>query len=300
MKQFIKDFLTFNKRERRGIFVLVTIIVILLIVLNISSLFYKKEAADFSEFAKEIEEFSNQADSSLLYEEEYMVGGNINKSLPERFYFNPNQLDENDWLKLGLTGKQVKAIKNYVAAGGKFHKKEDLKKIYVISEEFYHSVEPYIKIPADTAVGNDINGISFKKPVKKILEIDINNADTSLFKELRGIGGGYAKRIIRYREALGGFASIDQIMEVYGIPPQLFDSIAMYLTVDTSGLVKMNINTCTPEELKKHPYINWNVANAIVAYREKHGPYKNVFDIRKTDLVDEDLYRKIAPYLRLE
>ena len=74
----------------------------------------------------------------------------------------------------------------------------------------------------------------------------------------------------------------------------------MYLTIDTTGLKKRNINSSTVEELKKHPYINWNVANAIVAYREEHGSYKNVLDIRKTDLVDEDLYRKIAPYLTVE
>lgn len=295
MKQFIKEYFTFNKRERRGIFVLVLIILILLVVFNVSSFFYKESTADFSQFEKEIEEFSSSADSAWP-PEEGLESVNDPQNLPERFYFDPNQLEESDWRRLGLTEKQVKAVKNFEAAGGKFSRKEDLKKLYVISDDFYNSVEPYIKIPADSIHFR----AGFKKPEKKMLEIDINSADTSLFKKLRGIGSGYAKRIIKYREALGGFASIDQVMEVYGLPPQLFDTISMYLTIDTAGLVKMNINACTVEELKKHPYINWNTANAIVAYREKHGFYKNVFDVRKTDLVDDDLYRKIAPYLKVE
>lgn len=298
MKEFIKDYLTFNKQERRGIIILVLLIVILLVILNLPSFFYQEETSDFAQFEKEINEFAAASDS-VRFTEESQIQPEEEGSLPERFYFNPNQLSENDWMRLGLTAKQIKAVKNFEAAGGRFTKKEDFKKIYVISEEFYNSVESFIKIPADS-IGNNFNGALFKKAEKKILEIDINSADTNLFKKLRGIGTGYAKRIIKYREALGGFTSIDQIMEVYGLPPQLFDTISRYLTIDTAGLIKKNINICTVEELKKHPYINWNVANAIVSYREKHGLYRNVYDIQNTDLVDEDLYRKIAPYLKIE
>lgn len=294
MSQFIKDYFTFNKRERRGIVILVLIILILLIVLNIPTLFYKEEAPDLSRYEKDITEFSALSDSFQISE-----APEILNEEPERFSFNPNQLSVEDWQRLGLSEKQIKAVKSFEAAGGKFRKKEDLKKMYVISEEFYNSVEPYMKIPADSFY-NDLNKPVFIKTEKKILEIEINNADSNLFKKIRGIGPAYAKRIIKYREALGGFTSIDQIMEVYGLPAHLFDTISMYLTIDTAGLIKKNINTSTLEDLRKHPYINWNVANAIVAYREKHGLYKNIYDIRKTDLVDEDLYRKIAPYLKID
>lgn len=296
MKQFFNDYFTFNKRERRGILVLLLIILLLIVVVNVTDLFYPEDPGDFSQFDKEINDFSRMRDS--LAEDNDSESGGMEKKQAERFYFNPNNLSTNDWMRLGLTGKQATVIKNYEAAGGNFRNKEDLKKLHVISEEFYHSVKPYIEIPDDTAKNH--RNYPFIKTEKKTLEVDINHADSALFIKLKGIGTGYAKRIIRYRESLGGFARIDQIMEVYGLPPQLFDSISQYLTIDTAGIIKKNINTSTAEELKKHPYIKWNLANAIVAYRQKHGPYRHVFDVRNTDLVDEDLYRKLAPYLSTE
>ncbi len=297
MKEFLKDYFTFNKRERRGIFILILIIIFLIFLLNIPLFFPSENESSFSRFEKEIDEFSESVDSvpDLPENSEKKGVGNYT----EKFFFNPNHLPAKDWVKLGLTEKQAEAVKKFEEAGGSFSKKEDLKKIYVISQPFYNSVEPFIKIPVDS-VKNKFPGIGFVKHEKKILEVDVNHADTSQFKKLKFIGSGFAKRIVKYRDALGGFATIDQLMEVYGMPPALFDSISMYLSIDTAGLRKININSCTMEELKNHPYINWNVANAIVAYRQKHGLYKNVFDIQKTDLVDDDLYRKIAPYLKIE
>lgn len=298
MKQFLKDYLTFNKRERRGIVILVLIIVSILLFLFISSFFYRDKSSDFSRFETEINRFSAMVDSSgLIKSKENEHFGN--ERIPERFFFNPNQLSEKDWLRLGLSEKQIKAVKNFENSGGRFREKQDLKKIYVISEEFYSSVEKYIVIPEVAEDRNTEWNVNQKRE-KKLLAVDVNKADSATFIKLKGIGPGYARRIIKYRDALGGFSTIDQIMEVYGLPPQLFDTISMYLEIDTSGIRKMNINQCDVETLRKHPYINWNVANAIVAYREKHGLYSNVYDIRKTDLVDDDLYRKIAPYLTLK
>ena len=100
--------------------------------------------------------------------------------------------------------------------------------------------------------------------------VDINKADTSAFISLPGIGNKLALRIVNFREKLGGFYSIDQIGETYGLPDSSFQKIKPFLKLETSLLKKFNINSATKDEMKLHPYIKWNLANAIVEYRNQH------------------------------
>ena len=130
--------------------------------------------------------------------------------------------------------------------------------------------------------------------------VSVNIADTAEFTLISGIGLGYAKRIIKYREALGGFISIDQMKEVYKLPPEIIDNNIDYFKLDTSHITKININIVEVNTLRLHPYISWNVANSIVQMRNNHGDYKNVSDIKKSDLINEELFLKIAPYLSVK
>ena len=143
------------------------------------------------------------------------------------------------------------------------------------------------------------NSNSLKSQLNKF-KVEINSADTSEFKSLKGIGSYYAKRIVKYRAALGGFSSVEQIKEVYGIQVEVVDQNLDRLTIDIESIEKININTCQTLDLKKHPYINWNIANSIVQIRKNHAPYKSVEEIKKSDLVNDEIYRTIAPYLKIE
>jgi len=134
----------------------------------------------------------------------------------------------------------------------------------------------------------------------KSYKIEINSADTSAFKSVKGIGSYYSNKIVKYRIALGGFCSVDQLKEVYGMLPETIDQNSKRFIVDSSNIVKININTCETLDLKKHPYINWNIANSIVQIRKSREPYKTVEEIKKSDLVNDEIYRKIAPYLKTE
>ena len=131
-------------------------------------------------------------------------------------------------------------------------------------------------------------------------KVKINAADTTGFKSLKGIGSYYSGKIVKYRAALGGFTSIDQLKEVYGILPEVIDQNVSRLIVDSMDIVKVNINTCETADLKRHPYISWNIANSIVQIRRSQEPYKTVEEIKKSDLVNDEIYRKIAPYLKTE
>jgi competence protein ComEA len=304
MKQFIRDYLTFNKRERNGLFVLLAIITLLIIYLNISNLFNKTEIVDFSIFEKEIDLFNSavqHSSDSLKSEKEnkyshYRSGltmPSISDNTEKRqcFNFNPNNLPDKDWKQLGLSDKQIKIIKNYESKGGTFRSKEDVKKMFCIPEKQYSALEPYIQIPTAPAI--------VKENTKPEITIDLNTADSIQLTKIKGIGAFYAKTIIKYRNLLGGFVEKEQLLEMWKFDSTKFETIQKFVIVDPSKNKKININTCTATELK-HPYLAWNIVNGIINYRDKHGKYKTIEEIKKTDLVDEKTFRKIVPYLTLE
>jgi DNA uptake protein ComE-like DNA-binding protein len=214
------------------------------------------------------------------------------------FSFDPNTLDDKGWKNLGLPTRTVHIINNYRSKGGKFYKREDLRKIWGLPEGFYKRVEPYIQIPAlyKPAFQNNLHN---PESTNSTISIDINKADTTAFISLPGIGSKLANRIVNFRDKLGGFHSIDQIGETYGLPDSTFQKIRRSLQISENPLRTLNLNTANKDELKTHPYIRWNLANAIVEYRNHHGSFNSLLDLKKIALIDETTFNKITPYLSL-
>jgi competence protein ComEA len=301
MNQFFNDYFTFSRRERRGVFILTFILVILIISGRVMPYFISSSAVDDSVQISEIQAFLNEQEllrqQQFENKNDYTEEQNTIKRQKNLFFFNPNNLPEEDWLNLGLSEKQVRIIKNYESKGGKFFRKEDLQKIYGIQASLYQELEPFIQIPQK----NNEEQLFTKAentPIKSI--INLNNADSLALLSLKGIGPSYSMRIIKYREALGGFTKLEQLMEVYGMSDELYQTILPHVFIEEKNMNRININICDKKELSKHPYISWNVANSLVNYREKHGLYKTVEDIKKSDLVNDELYLKLAPYLKVE
>ena len=130
----------------------------------------------------------------------------------------------------------------------------------------------------------------------KLLKIEINSADTLAFQKLPQIGPFYAKKICKYRQLLGGFYSIKQLNEVYGIDSNRYALIESHVFVDTTLVVRRNINNLDEKELKKHPYISSNLARVINNYVLQHGNFKTIDDLYKIHLIDSHKFRKIVPY----
>lgn len=130
--------------------------------------------------------------------------------------------------------------------------------------------------------------------------IEINSADTAAFIALPGIGSKLASRIVMFREKLGGFYSVSQIGEVYGLQDSVFRKIRPVLRCDHSEIKKININSAEKEKLKAHPYIRWNLANILVQYRAMHGPFTSIKDLENIENLDSAAVGKMAPYLRFE
>lgn len=215
------------------------------------------------------------------------------------FSFDPNTLDAAGWRKLGLNDRMISTIQHYKAKGGQFRKAADLQRMYGLKKTDFDRLAPYIKIAAPAPFI-----YAAKPPVKYVkappVIIDINQADTTAFIALPGIGSRLASRIVNFRTKLGGFVSVQQVGETFGLPDSTFQLIKPRLQCAPVALQKININTADANTLKQHPYIRWNIANAIVQYRQQHGVFRSGEELQQIVLITPELYQKIAAYITVE
>lgn len=320
-REFVKDYLNFSRKERIAILALVTGILLVFflpdIVPSSRSNIYSADTTWFSEVRKlTITEKNNDESINNSGEENpsaYQFD-KPNNSYPENlaikgelFYFDPNKITRADWKRLGLREKTIQTITNYLSKGGKFKKPEDLQKIYGLRASEYERLGPFIKIEnsesyivKETLAATPKVIYESKNYSPGFSPIDVNTADTSAFISLPGIGSKLAARIVNFREKLGGFYSVDQVGETYGLPDSTFQKIKQWLKLENNSVKKININTATVDELKAHPYIKFGLANPIVAYRNEHGAFSKTEDIKKVMAVTEDIFIKIAPYLSVQ
>ena len=190
--------------------------------------------------------------------------------------FDPNTVDSMTLLHLGFKPWQAKNMLKYRAKGGKYRKKEDLKKLYGMTDSMYLALTPYIyikdSIVVDSARIDSVRTDSLPKwkSTKKDTILNLRTADTTELKLIRGIGSYRAKMIVRYREQLGGYAQVEQIMEARGMDKVIADSILPHFYLDSVVVNKIPINHIRPEVLQRHPYLNFEQAKAIYEYRRKH------------------------------
>lgn len=220
------------------------------------------------------------------------------------FPFDPNHLPIDQWVALGLSERQAEALHKYEAGGGRFRSKRDVAKMRVVDPELYAQWAPYIQLPdsADPAYPRNTwpereERTYAERTVQRGLEL--NSADSATLVAVPGIGPAFARGILKYREKLGGYHSLDQLAEVYVLKdkPDAVAKLKDRLVLDTLMMRRLPLNTATAEELAAHPYMGWKVAKALVAYRGQHGAYRNVADIKGCVLVNDSLFRKLAPYL---
>jgi competence protein ComEA len=130
--------------------------------------------------------------------------------------------------------------------------------------------------------------------------VDINRADTTELTRIRGIGPAYSRRIFGYRNLLGGFYHPDQLLEVYGMDSVRWEQLLPQALIDTSAITKININQADYTTLLRHPYIDNNLAGALVNFRNQHSPLDSLAQIRESFLVTDEVFEKIAPYLKIK
>lgn len=203
------------------------------------------------------------------------------------FDFDPNLISQKEWQDLGFSEKQAKVIVDYKTNRGPFKSKEDLKKVFVISEEKYSELEPFILLP------------NSKEIEKEEIVFDLNSVPQDSLETLPLIGPGFAKNILKLRNSLGGFTSMTQLHEVYNMSEEIYQILLENTTLDLSKIKTININSDSKETIDKHPYITWEMTAEILKKRDQEKITNLNFLIEKKLLTELDK-QKLEPYIRYE
>ena len=191
----------------------------------------------------------------------------------ECFRFDPNTVSVDDLMRLGFTQKQAQSIDNYRRKGGRFRRRSDFAKSFVVEDSVFRRLEKYIDIP----------------------KIDINLADSSAFISLPGIGKFFAGKIVSYRNELGGYSYPEQLMDIWHFDQEKFDNLKDLIKVDTTSTPAYSLWTLSEKDLASHPYIGKRAARSIVIFRE-NSPKSDwtVANLQKAGIIAPDKASKLA------
>jgi len=290
IKDFCFDYFYFNKQERNGVLVLVVILFFIVLIRLLLPSFYNRNN-EISVIAFEAKLPISKEQSKTRSFQINSKTSNINKPL---FVFDPNTMSEEEALMLGFKAQTIKTLIKYRAKGGKFYKPEDLKKVYGVSTYLYNQLEPYILIAKKENYQIKIDSTVIAPISKQTLEL--NSADSLGLVYLKGIGPGFTKRILNYRKRLGGFHSLIQLKEVYGMTDSLFQLVSEQVLLNKGTIKKIYINSIDFNTLRMHPYFSYQTSNLIINYRFKHGAFTEE-SFKNLDVFNEDKLKLILPYL---
>jgi competence protein ComEA len=294
MKRIIKDYLYFSKQERIAVLVL-----LVLMGSFIAMPYLYKPKAAVPVINQALLDWLAGNDSSVI------VAGTGQPALPVQpavtlFPFDPNTVSEEDWLRLGVPAKTARTIDNYRNKGGRFRQPEDIRKIWGMPGATADRLIPYIRISGKTSFPVLPETARHHPTVRKMpAPININTAGAAEWASLPGIGDVLSQRIVRYRDKLGGFRSVQQVARTYGISDSLFTAILPYLRYQEEALPKLNINTASVYMLRQAG-LDYRLATGLVRYREQNGPYQSMEGLHKLIDIPDSSWQKLILLIKVE
>lgn len=308
LKNLVKFWLSFSHREQIALLVLTLLMVVALMVRLFASYFISPPPPDLSKaalLAKQNRnsdlEVENQTTKAKFKSAE-IRSNTLNQQLTP-FDFDPNTANQETLNALGLKPAQIRNILNYRNKGGRFRTADDLGRLFTISSEEMALLLPYIKISEN--LPNKPQSASTEDTLSKVERpalslIDLNAADSLMLLSLPGSGPWTAYRILRYRQALGGFSSIYQLLEVRGIDSLKFFAMEPWLTVDKNAITPLRINYLDFRDLVKHPYLSFDQVKALVNHRDRRGFIRNADELLRLQHYDSNDIKCLQPYLRFD
>lgn len=309
----------FNNKEKKGIVLLSTLLMVFIGIIwfrNYTFTELKIESLDNHdslqvslqdlkhEMKNDYQKTQNNYNSGFAYNN---GKNNYEDHFPaiELSEFDPNTVSFDQLRRMGVNERAVNNWIKYLSKGGKFKKPEDLKKVFGLSPKTYDVLSQFVKISQTNGSiiqpekRSDFKKINFENQIvqKNNKIYDLNTSSPEDLTELDGIGEVLSQRIVKYRDKLGGFVNIDQLKEVYGLPAETFENIKYKVTVDPKMLKKIKINLADEFVLSGFPYISKRYASQIINYRNQHGIFRGIDDLKKIKSLDDALIQKIEPYI---
>ena len=296
MKSYWKNILKLNSNEQKGITALLLILGVFILGGILVPKIFK---APITEVNITIDTLKRE---KVSREKTETTPSNKSEKKKRTFSFqkfNPNKVTQQELESFGLTTKEAQNWVNYLKSGGVFKTENDLLKLYAINQDKLDAMKNYLAFPK---LEKPYDSGKLQKVVEKRtpVQVEINTADTSSLKKLRGVGSYFAQKIVKYREQLGGFYKKEQLLEIWNFNQEVLSYPENVIISDTNQLKKLPLNTVSKENLAKHPYLTWKQANSIVNLRNQHGKYRKIEDVKNSILITDSLYQKIYPYLSLE
>lgn len=300
----VRKWFSFNKGERIAIITIMAAIVILVL----ACLFRPEPKSLSDESLHNLDSLLALRQAAVEVQQQQKAEKVQEVAELHPFPFNPNTLTEEEWMKMGLTDRQVRNIMNYQAKGGKFYAKSDLGKLYTISEEEYAQLEPFIVLPevsrgAMSKTGSkkqenqSVNEEITPREKKAIPNVDLNTVDSTTLVELPQIGAYMASRIITFRSKLGGFVDMEQLRDVKGMDSVRFNTILPYINISNAELRKIDVNRADFKTLVNHPYLNYEQVKRIFNQREKRGIIKDWMQLQGLIKDDGDVNPLLEYYV---
>ena len=296
-RKWIRNLFGFSGNEINGFLILIP-----LMVLTIFSepVYHSWVAASGREYAGDIRALDSLAQLPVKVVEPDKAAARQPVAL---FQFDPNHSSISELRQLGFSETSSTRIAAYRAKGGVYSVKSDLLKIYGLDSSLYKRLYNYINLPAGPLARERNFRTSRKRSERTSVtkSFDINTADTLLLKTVYGIGPVLATRIIRFRDALGGFVRPEQLYEVYGLDSAVVQRLQKLVFITPDFIPeKVNINTADEQKLSGHPYIRRKLAGALISYRFQHGDFMDITDIKKLSIMRAGEIERLLPYLKTE
>lgn len=291
----MKEFLNFSPSEKRGLIVLI----ILICLVQLARVLIPKPDANAALHSQsELEDIQNwerQLQESIKENSSVLKAPKNQFKIPAGA-FNPNLYNAQDWQNLGFTEKQTLAILNFQQAIGGFKSKKDVERIFCMPKEFFINLQPLILLPEKIQKPN-YQKAEKTKIVQTVIYLELNSADSLSILKLEGIGPYWTKRILRFRNQWGGFYKKEQLLDMKGFQDSIFQKIKDNIFVDTSLIQKIPINSISFEEFKKHPLAWYGVGKSIVNYRDQHGAFQSIEDLKKIYLLKPHQIEALSRYI---
>lgn len=292
----LKSHFTFNKQQRSGILLLLLLITTLLGVYWFVD-FYEEDTFDTS--STEILSIKKELDSLRVVE--------IEKRKPRKYPFNPNFITDYKGYALGMSNEEIDRLLQYRSEGKWINSTADFKKITKVSDSLLKEISPYFKFPDWVSNPRPTNDITDFKTEKGFIEkpfaqkMDLNKASDERLQQISGIGEVLSKRIVSYRDKLGGFSEDFQLYEVYGLNTDVAKRILNLFTVKTpKEIKKINLNIASVSDISTIPGISFELAKKIWEFRILREKIASIQELSKIEGMTERKLQVIQLYLSLE